>query len=228
MHQPSPSGRPIPEPDGAALAQVGPVVLDDRPVGDAVVQLLGGRIVVEAAALGQNDACSRLDETVGHGDAGRPGADDEDVGAELSRSGAPRSAGCAMVALGGTRRSRCRSDRWPAASPSPGGPRSSQLDQPRPTAGQCLPHVPENAFGPDREHLQAAVPILEHHGVARDRRAELLPLRPAETGVELPHVPEEAVGPDPEHLQRPRQFWNTAGSPMIVDPSSSCQGAHPP
>ena len=63
----------------APVAQVPPVALDDRPAGEAVVQVLGGGILLQAAALGENDARSGSDETVADRYSRWAGADDANV-----------------------------------------------------------------------------------------------------------------------------------------------------
>ena len=138
----------------------------------------GGRIVIQSAALHEDDARSRPDEAVRHGHAGWPGADRRRSRRPArpggDEAGRPRPRSVSRAAADGAgltdSRATCRDGRSEVLPVRPAPPGRW------PCAASDVPSMPS---GPIANSSRPAVGVLEDGGVGRDRRSELLPARPA-------------------------------------------------
>ena len=132
------------------VEEVAPVALQDGAVGDPAIQLLGGGILVQPAAVGEDHARARAHEVTTHGDAGGPGADHAHVGFHRARR--RRTAGALRFRLRRllvARRVSPLADRHRVSGDA--RPELLPLRPAEPPAGVDLPAMAEHAGWADRE-----------------------------------------------------------------------------
>jgi hypothetical protein len=85
--------------------------------------------------------------------------------------------------------------------------------------------VPERIVGPANEHLQPAIGINAHDGIAGQLSVQLAPLRPWSIGADLGDVPERLIGPHDEYFQPPILILPHRGIVATCPPKDNAGGA---